>query len=336
MMTRKLLQKKDLEKLVKALEKKQVAFHAPVRDGETVDFTQIGPKDEICFDYTNTALPPKRLVRPACQQIGVIEGDEIKEASASGAPAVIFGVRPCDALSFTRLDKVFLEGDYTDDFYKEQRDSLTVVSLACQTSDDTCFCTSLGAGPESPAGADILALDLGQKLLWEACSKKGEALLKDYASCFSDPTDKDLAEREKEYPKTKAAADRFTVPGKDTLLANFHSPAWEAVAETCLGCNVCTFFCPTCHCFTIADDQGHETGRRLRIEDSCLSAGFTHEASGHNPRPTARERMRQRIMHKFAYTNELFGETFCVGCGRCIVNCPAHIDIRETLAKVSE
>ena len=61
---------------------------------------------------------------------------------------------------------------------------------------------------------------------------------------------------------------------------------------------------------------------------------FTLEASGHNPRSLNKERMRQRIMHKFCYTVKNFEDIFCVGCGRCITNCPVNIDIRETLAEV--
>ena len=63
---------------------------------------------------------------------------------------------------------------------------------------------------------------------------------------------------------------------------------------------------------------------------------FTLEASGHNPRTCIGERMRQRIMHKFNYTVNNFGEIFCVGCGRCIGGCPVNMDIRETVAEVAK
>ncbi len=44
--------------------------------------------------------------------------------------------------------------------------------------------------------------------------------------------------------------------------------------------------------------------------------------------------MRQRILHKFLYTLDNVGETFCVGCGRCVRNCPVNLDIREQLLKL--
>jgi ferredoxin len=63
---------------------------------------------------------------------------------------------------------------------------------------------------------------------------------------------------------------------------------------------------------------------------------FTKEASGHNPRLSAKERIRQRVMHKFSYFADNFGEAACVGCGRCIRKCPADFDVRLVLQKVKE
>ena len=44
--------------------------------------------------------------------------------------------------------------------------------------------------------------------------------------------------------------------------------------------------------------------------------------------------MRQRIMHKFKYHVDNFGENFCVGCGRCIRECPVSLDIREIIEEI--
>jgi ferredoxin len=83
-------------------------------------------------------------------------------------------------------------------------------------------------------------------------------------------------------------------------------------------------------------EEKQETGSaRLRVHDACMFVSFVREASGHNPRGRKGERMRQRIMHKFSYAPENFNAAFCVGCGRCVVNCPSNIDIRETIAMVN-
>ena len=339
-MTRKLITKSDLATLARNLARNHVRFLAPLHRGDEIAFDEVGPDDQIVFDYVNSDLPPKRFFRPSCQETGWIEKDELKEAPAAFPAAVLFGVRPCDAESFTLLDKVFLEGDYADNFYRARREATTVVALACAVVGDDCFCTALGAGPDSSKGADILAFDLGQELLFEAHSPQGEALLKAQASSFTEPAKSHLADKDKCVAALKTAAGKAAsgaaLPGREKLNRAFHSPAWEQAAETCLGCNVCAYFCPTCHCFALADEKRDDRGRRLRIEDSCLNRAFTAEASGHNPRPTPGARLRQRIMHKFSYAEDLYGETLCVGCGRCIEHCPVNIDVREVLVRVCE
>jgi ferredoxin len=115
----------------------------------------------------------------------------------------------------------------------------------------------------------------------------------------------------------------------EKLEKNLLSSLWENLALPCVGCGICTYLCPTCHCFDISDETGRgRSGIRLRTWDSCQYPQFTLHTSGHNPRPLRYQRMRQRIMHKFSYTVANTGRIFCVGCGRCIENCPVNLDIR--------
>ena len=58
---------------------------------------------------------------------------------------------------------------------------------------------------------------------------------------------------------------------------------------------------------------------------------FTLHASGANPRQSGKERMRQRVMHKFKYFVDNNGKAACTGCGRCIRYCPVNLDIRDVL-----
>ncbi len=112
------------------------------------------------------------------------------------------------------------------------------------------------------------------------------------------------------------------------------SPLWDRVHRTCLGCGVCTYLCPTCHCFVISDTKRGARGERVRCWDACQYPAFTLEASGHNPRPTPRERLRHRMLHKFSYFPKDFGKHACVGCGRCVEHCPVNLDLREVIAAV--
>ena len=119
----------------------------------------------------------------------------------------------------------------------------------------------------------------------------------------------------------------------------YDDPFWDELHLKCLGCGACTYLCPTCHCFDIVDEGNAVRGKRVRNWDTCQFALFTHHTSGHNPRQSGKERMRQRVMHKFNYFVENQGEIACVGCGRCVRNCPVNLDIRaviEGIRRVTE
>ena len=88
----------------------------------------------------------------------------------------------------------------------------------------------------------------------------------------------------------------------------FDDGRWEELTASCIGCGACTYLCPTCHCFDIADESRLYKGRRIRTWDSCQFPLFTKHASGHNPRKTKKERLRQRFMHKFSYAVENTGD----------------------------
>ena len=84
------------------------------------------------------------------------------------------------------------------------------------------------------------------------------------------------------------------------------------------------------------DETTAKKGRRIRIWDSCMFPEYTLHASGHNPRPTRAERLKNRIYHKFKFNIDNFGVASCVGCGRCIALCPANVDLIENLSAIKE
>ena len=209
--------------------------------------------------------------------------------------------------------------------------------MACSSPSKTCFCTDVGGGPYNTDGLDVLLSDVGDRFLVEILTEKGERLLHN-SPYLTTATESDLSERQSIASEARdQIKPQVVVEGlKERLDCLFDEPIWNFLHETCLGCGVCTFACPTCHCFDIMDEADGDQGKRLRIWDSCQYPLFTHHSSGHNPRPSGSARMRQRIMHKFHYLAENVGLLGCVGCGRCIRNCPVNIDIRQVLNRIME
>jgi len=244
-------------------------------------------------------------------------------------------VQQNEASGIAGTDKFFSSGEHKDLHYSGKRRNTTIVGLACNHPLSTCFCTSIGGSPFGKEGVDLLLQDVNDKYLIETVSEKGEKLIEKFP-WLKDAEKADI-EKAKRLSKDaeKAIRSKVSVEGvSEKLDRMFDDPLWDQIHQKCVGCGVCTFLCPTCCCFDVLDEETEE-GKRVRIWDSCQFPCFTLQASGHNPRPTGKERMRQRIMHKFNYFVKNFGEIFCMGCGRCVRECPVNLDIREIIREIS-
>jgi sulfhydrogenase subunit beta (sulfur reductase) len=339
----RILRKERLEPFLESLLQDRLLF-APVRKGEMLLFERIKSVREAVLGQRNTKNSTKGAFFPQTEKLFAYrhdkEGLAIEAASTEEEERLLFGIHPCDARAHLLLDRVF-GGSTEDPYYAEKRRRALVVSVACTHPDAACFCLALGGGPCSREGSDLLLIDLGDRYLVEAASEKGRLLLEDKS--FEDADEESFGKAE----KIQQAAESLMQPAalwegaaagglEKRLDALFDDPLWKDLTESCLSCGICTYLCPTCHCFDICDEAGSVTGERIRIWDSCQFPLFTRQASGHNPRPSAKERFRQRIMHKFSYLPRNVNMTGCVGCGRCVTECPVNLDFREVLLALSK
>lgn len=313
---------------------------APVGQNGFITFQEIHSGSEALLDYTNSKKPPKEIFFPQSERLfgydlNRREGWGVEEPTLEEKPRIILGIRPCDARSLVLLDNVFDGKLYKDPYYTDKRKNTTIVALGCKQPGSTCFCTSLGGGPFSQDGSDLLLVDIGDKYIVQVVTEKGKKLAKEHnefrkAEKNSLPLMRNTIKTAEALMKSKIEVQKVT----EKLDAMFDDPFWDLVSEKCLGCAVCTYLCPSCHCFDITDEAISQSGERVRTWDSCAFPSFTLEASGVNPRPSNKERYRQRIMHKFNYFVANHGVAACVGCGRCIKECPVNLDIRIVLNSI--
>jgi ferredoxin len=340
----KILKKSDLGKWVAKLT--GFDLYGPVRENDHWEFIKISHLESFPEDYTQVNVPLKKVVLPNREVLFQFEdnrngGPHLQEVLPEEKEVIVFGVRPCDAQGIALLSKVF-SGGIPDIYFERRREQVYVVGLSCYPiPEESCFCLSVGGGPFSTQGMDILLSDLRGSYFVEILTPKGEKLIRLGQEYFSDPTDKD---RHKKKQLEKRAREMFArqIQGVEkippVLQKMFEAGFWREESFRCLKCGICTYLCPTCHCFDIADELSSPAplqGKRVRIWDTCQFPDFTMHSSGHNPRPDKASRLRQRIMHKFLYFVETFDDIMCTGCGRCVAKCPVGIDIIDILNKVA-
>ena len=249
------------------------------------------------------------------------------------------GVRACELAAMERQDRVLLGDRYADAIYESRRKGVFLVAVNCTAPAATCFCASMGAGPEAVSGFDLVITEITapdrHELLVASGTPAGAEVLAE------------LEGREAPAATVKEAGEMLQAAGqamrravetqglKETLYANFEHPEWERVAARCLACGNCTSVCPTCFCVTVEDstDVSVRHAERRRTWDSCFTLNFTYIHGG-SVRPSVKARYRQWLTHKFAAWQDQFGASGCVGCGRCIAWCPAGIDVTEELTAI--
>jgi sulfhydrogenase subunit beta (sulfur reductase) len=320
-------------------------LYAPVQLVEGVSiFKKIDRPEEVNITLLNTQKPLKDVFFPQCEvmfcykrvgnQTQITSTEEVKKRR------VVFGARPCDIEAISLIDQAYSGEEYADVYFLKKREATTIIGMACDRPLSTCFCTSTGGGPFVRKGSDLFFIDLGEVFLVELLTENGKQFDQNEYFKEAKPEDITLAgEIEKKTFKKMDSSPNSTLPleGIEKKLEGMvENPIWERLHEKCIGCSVCTFLCPTCHCFDIVDEGSKDRGQRVRNWDSCLSVLYSLETSGHNPRPSGRERTRQRLMHKFNYFPKNFGRIACVGCGRCILYCPAHFDIRQAIEEIQK
>lgn len=334
----KKIAKSELSKMLSMLSA-EAKLYVPVASDGVVNFAPWQDDVEVDLTTINVFVPPKKFFFPQTETVLRYElSDELEIedfACKAGDKTILFGVRPCDVSSFAMMDKVYL-GDPVDIAYRQRRENTTVIAMGCKSPDETCFCTSFDLEPGKAPGADVLATDTGEEIVLSAQTTKGEELLTQLNGLIQEATSgdenkvKDAQEQAKEGYVTSVNVQGIM----EKLDGKFEDFYWDRLHKRCIACGTCTFVCPTCHCFDMQEYSTGSRGERIRCWDSCMYSDFTLMGHGHNPRPTQKERVRQRFMHKLNYFPHQHGDYACVGCGRCVRKCPVNLDILEVIQEI--
>ena len=265
-----------------------------------------------------------------------IEMDEPEPLSRA-----FLGARPCEVAAVSKQDRILADGPHPDPAYRANREDLFLVAVDCGDPAATCFCASLGTGPSSESGYDLALTELpgphpdavDTRYVARAGSERGRQLLAALPSSPATADDRRSVEQVEQRAVDAIVRKLDTDRIREVIYDNLESGQWADIAERCLACGNCTLVCPTCFCTNLEDvtDLSGDTTTRWRVWDTCYSTEFSHLGPGPVRASTA-ARYRQWFMHKLGSWIDQFGESGCVGCGRCITWCPVGIDLTAELA----
>lgn len=317
--------------LLRLIEKYEVFI--PTIEQERPHFHRFSSEDTstISFEHIRTVEPVKHFLFKPIESVASFD----KPLEKGIKPQAIVGIKRCDLKAIEVYDKVFLDSEFVDPFYKKRRETTILISADCPQPEPTCFCNLLGLNPWVDEGADLNVTPVRSGYVIEPLSSKGEAIIEENKIWFENTSPEDLEQRE---ASRKKALDKLKEINPD----RFKEDLYERVnvneqkfclseASGCVECCGCLMCCPTCYCFLLYDEPSNE---RVRIWDACYYAAYARVGGGANPMPDFTSRFKNRFECKFNYFYKYHGFFACTGCGRCISGCMGKIDIRKILLKL--
>jgi ferredoxin len=298
--------------------------------------------DDAYFGYQVGPRTLRRFLSPPSQTLFTIEyrndGLAFVQQPLPDTRYAYFGVRSCELAAVAVQDKVLASTSGPDPSYVRARSQSFTVGVNCSEAGATCFCASMGTGPQCTTGYDLVITEAlfgaRHEFMIEATTDAGASVLdrldgRAMTAVDASEVQSITAQAASQMGRSMPADEAY-----DLLADNLDHPIWESIAERCLSCANCTLVCPTCFCSTtedVTDLAG--TATRQRRWDSCFDLEFTN-LHGRPVRSSTAARYRQWMTHKLAYWYDQFGTSGCVGCGRCIAWCPVGIDITHEVARL--
>lgn len=325
-------------------------LYAPIKKEESVDYEEITVEklDSIHYDGSTPTTPLKAFYLPVKENVVNI---------SKKLPRIILGVPNCDLIALDLLDNIYLDEEYVDPCYKQNRENTIVFGKDCyqcnppleqkeevtpnkqdKTAEskrkrsygikDSCHCTAYKINPYPEKNCDVSMSLAEDKVYLSPVSDKGIALLEKFKLIDNESQD---SLPETVTSKRQQAVKYLQEQNKDLpdevetrkIIEKDNDQIWENFSEDCVSCGACSFICPTCHCFLLIDKRSFE---KVRNWDVCQYPGFARVAAGEDPLDKLSERFQFRYFCKYSYKPDMFKAIACTGCGRCIDTCIGKID----------
>lgn len=257
---------------------------------------------------------PTDVFFPQTDLLLTIDNEGRSDLPQAEKPLALFGLDRADLAALAFLDR-FFGAPPADDIYWRKRHKALIIGLSGAAGPNGAWL------PLAEANCDIELVSTGNLWLARSHSERGRFFLEPFTD--GNPQQLENLRHSATEQETRSAmlAEASRLLHEERVPDRF----WEEIAGYCILCCGCNYACPTCSCFCVQDRQPMQGTERSRVWDSCQLDAFMREASGHNPLGTEALRTRRRIHHKLVADVKRWGESGCVGCGRCDRACPTGI-----------
>ncbi len=287
-------------------------LYGPVFSGDKWLFQQMVKPHYVLWNSKRTVLPFKKILFPNNQDI-IIEKTSI----------ALLALPLCDIAALNLFLKQFEKSGLT-----MSRDNIFIVGSEC-TPDEHCFCDQFNL--DKLYDFDMyVSIDKNDNFLIQTKGWKAKEIVAKAGLKIS--ADKITLKPKNKSNKIDLDKTKNNINNKQ-LTHDF----WQGIANNCFGCGACSAVCPLCFCFDQDfENQTDGSCKRCANWTSCFAADFSQIQFGHDLRPSNTDRLYNWYHHKFVRAPHELGHPTCVGCGRCITACPAHLNIKSIIASLNK
>lgn len=294
----------QLKHLISLIQEDYSVF-GPKKLAKHTIYSPISRASEIEWGYKRSVMSFKKFLFP--------DGAEIGQGNRKLA---IVGMPMCDIAAINIFLKQFAGSGLIP-----PREDLIIVGSDCEP-DDNCFCNVYDF---SNSDFDLFISRDSEGYIISSKGWRGKELIE---KCGLKKSTKSLV------PNSKAYAEKLNLSLTKKNIDNkrLSDDFWAKISNNCFGCGACSTVCPLCFCFR-QDYRSCPDGKDKKCLnwDSCFSADFSQIQYGNDMRPTNKDRLYNWYHHKFVRGPKELGDPLCVGCGRCITACPAHLSIHNII-----
>ncbi|MDD3101628.1 MAG: 4Fe-4S dicluster domain-containing protein [Patescibacteria group bacterium] len=331
------MDKKQLQKFIKWLQEKNYIVIGPIKEDGQILIKPINEPSQLDFSGQLPLYSFKKFLVPSREILFKYKKDDFK-ADLTAFKQALIGVSIFDLKAILLYNQVFEK----DPYYQARLNNTLIIgqsqipqfqSLSFKVWEDKYeedilehlqFDIFLGQAKEKKSSEFKIFTG----------SKKGQQILNDFTK--QSGWKSDFEHIEYAGPIKEQGANPEMTKIKEKMPGSLETDIWQNLDQRCIECGKCTIVCPTCFCFSLADQPclNKDEGMRKKCWDSCFYAEFSEITGGHKFLKNTAERIYNWYYHKFVRIPDEYNFPGCVGCGRCSMVCPAGIKIHEVLESI--